>query len=209
MSDDETATSLQEALRIASEEIGFLEFDSKNTQQGYKYMSAAAVFRKINKVFAEVGLTVSSEKELVHHGESLDSKGRTQRYAVVKTTLKVFFYDEDHKTFSYRTTTGFGSGVDLGDKAVAKAETMAEKYCYAHLLILGWGAEDPEADPKTDIESKVELTSEEIASRISNASSIGELKALHAPITGRKGRPDYDNLMTLYKQTRSALQATK
>lgn len=197
--------NLQEALLIASEEIGFIEFDGDNKSQNYRYASAAAVFRKINKVFADVGLTVSSEKELVHHSETINDKGKTVRYAVVKTTLKVFFYDESERQWQYRTTTGFGSGVDHGDKAIMKAQTAAEKYCYAHLLILGWGAEDPEGDDKTDEESKVVLTAEALADKIADAASIQDLEKWGAAVLGKKGTKDYENLKALYRDRKALL----
>ena len=44
---------------------------------------------------------------------------------------------------------GLGSGQDAGDKALAKAQTMALKYCYMASLAIATG-DDPEADSKTD-----------------------------------------------------------
>ena len=44
---------------------------------------------------------------------------------------------------------GLGSGQDAGDKALAKAQTMALKYCYMASLAIATG-DDPEADSQID-----------------------------------------------------------
>lgn len=133
--------SLVEKLVAVSKEIGFLEFDKKNTGQGYKYVSAASVIRKLNLELAKHGLLAYVSTEFVSHfQEFVNTKGNKSILACV--TCGITFTDGTDSITAY----GSGSGSDAGDKAVMKAATAAYKYAIAHALTLGWDAADPEED---------------------------------------------------------------
>jgi hypothetical protein len=131
---------LVEKLVAVSKEIGFLEFDKKNSGQGYKYVSAASVIRKLNLELNKVGVLAYVSNETVDVLPFENTKGTKGIHAVVTATLA--FTDGQDTIFA----SGSGSGWDAGDKAVMKASTAAYKYAIAHALTLGWDAVDPEDD---------------------------------------------------------------
>ena len=77
--------------------------------------------------------------------EVTTAKGNTERLATVEVTVTLID-SESGESFAIK---GLGSGQDAGDKALAKAQTMALKYCYMASLAIATG-DDPEADSKTD-----------------------------------------------------------
>ena len=77
--------------------------------------------------------------------EVTTAKGNTERLATVEVTVTLID-SESGESFALK---GLGSGQDAGDKSVAKAQTMALKYCYMASLAIATG-DDPEADSKTD-----------------------------------------------------------
>lgn len=139
---DESKKALAQKLLEVGKRLGFLEFDAKNSGMGYGYASAAGVIRKLNVALSEVGVTVLTREALVAREPLENGSVRS----VVQVTL--FFRDVD--SGEEVATQGLGEGQDKGDKATMKASTAAYKYAIAHALVLGWGAEDPEADEETD-----------------------------------------------------------
>ena len=77
--------------------------------------------------------------------EVTTAKGNTERLATVEVTVTLID-SESGESFAIK---GLGSGQDAGDKSLAKAQTMALKYCYMASLAIATG-DDPEADSKTD-----------------------------------------------------------
>lgn len=170
----ENRAALLRKISKLSSDIGFLNFDARNTGQNYGYASAAGVIRTINKKMAELGLALTTEPEMMHFSIQQDpAKNRLVSYAVVKVTLRVF----DTETGEFVASAGIGSGVDYGDKAQYKANTGAYKYALAHLLCLAWGAEDPEADPEADNIGKP-AKGKDIISKIKACKTTAQLEAL-------------------------------
>jgi hypothetical protein len=118
--------------------VGFgVPKDGHNASQGYNYTSAASVRMAVGPELARRGLAVSSHVDIIHREAFVNAKGNRQHHVMIRTTLS--FYDSEE-------------GVDSGDKACAKAQTMAEKYAYVSAFTLAMG-EDPEADESTDRDS--------------------------------------------------------
>lgn len=143
---EEKTTSLAQKLLQVGKNLGFLEFDARNSGMGYGYASAAGVIRKLNVALSEVGVTVSTRESLVAR-EPMES-------GAVRSVVQVTLLFRDAETGDEIATQGLGEGQDKGDKATMKASTAAYKYAIAHALVLGWGAEDPEADATTDEPAK-------------------------------------------------------
>lgn len=197
-----------EKINQVREAMGFMEFDSTNTGQGYKYVSAAAIIRKFQKELTKHGIVCYVQSEPVHHQvivvgrddeESSDGKSskshseKVKYYAVVKLVLQLTDGANNMCVWSAQ-----GSGVDSGDKAVGKANTMAYKYAIAHGLQLAWGAEDPEGDPSSDgptvASVKKAIQSAKTAEALNDAKH--ELLSLRGDINAIK----YNALAMLYKQ---------
>jgi hypothetical protein len=181
MAEVSNRAALLKKLSQLSTDIGFIEFDGKNTGQNYKYASAAGVLRKINKRMGELGLAASSQSSVTHFEvEKFEDGGRhkIRHHCVVHTELRVFDVD----TGEFIMARGCGSGLDSGDKAVMKASTAGEKYAWRAMLTLGWGAEDPEADESTDAIAKGGKPKVNLKAAIKAATTWAELEPLKAKI---------------------------
>jgi len=190
-------SELQQKLVAISKELGFIEFDAKNSGQNYGYASAAGIIRKLNKSLADHGVVCTSESEMLHFSIETDAKGRLVQYAVVKETL-TFRHGQETIVCS-----GIGSASDTGDKALMKASTAGYKYGFAHALSLGWGAEDPEADESTDKRAKEDVN---LLDLIAAASSKAKLEKLRPGILANKGKKGYDELVAAFKAREGELK---
>jgi hypothetical protein len=124
-------------------EVGYLQKEGRNTHQGYTYVTAEQVLRKVGAACSEAGICAASRTTLLEYGNRTKANGKAENYAVVKLTL----------TFSDGTgevvVEGLGEGADAGDKAIYKANTGAIKYAMQSAFLISWG-DDPEADSSTD-----------------------------------------------------------
>ena len=111
----------------------------------YKYATAADVLEKVNASFTKHGIASVVTPTLLSVQEVTTAKGNIERLATVEVTVILI----DSESGESLTLKGLGSGQDAGDKALAKAQTMALKYCYLSSLAIATG-DDPEADSKTD-----------------------------------------------------------
>lgn len=126
-------------------DCAYVQKDSENSFHRYKYASAAAVLEKINQALVKYGVASTVNAELLSLLDVVTAKGNTEHLATVKVEIKLT--DADNSTSV--TFTGLGSGQDVGDKAVMKAQTAAIKYAYLLGLCIATG-DDPEADTRTD-----------------------------------------------------------
>jgi hypothetical protein len=125
--------------------ITYIQKDEENKEQKYKYLSYEAVSEKIQAALIELKLIALPEFETVSEKEYATAKGALWKYIRMKLVLQIV----DVETGEFCIAVGEGSGVDPGDKAVAKAQTMAMKNLWCKLLNVPIGT-DPEADPATD-----------------------------------------------------------
>ncbi|WP_333595385.1 ERF family protein [Anaerospora hongkongensis] len=125
--------------------VAYIQKDAENKEQRYKYLSYEAVSEKIQPALIDLKLVAIPEFESVSEKEYSTAKGALWKYVKTKLTLKIY----DVESGEFLVAIGEGSGVDPGDKAVAKAQTMAQKNLWTKLLNIPIG-DDPEADPQTD-----------------------------------------------------------
>ena len=111
----------------------------------YKYATANDVLEKVNASLTKHGIASVVTPALLSVQEVTTAKGNTERLATVEVMVTLID-SESGESFAIK---GLGSGQDAGDKALAKAQTMALKYCYMASLAIATG-DDPEADSKTD-----------------------------------------------------------
>ena len=111
----------------------------------YKYATATDVLEKVNASLTKHGIASVVTPALLSIQEVTTAKGNTERLATVEVIVTLID-SESGESFAIK---GLGSGQDAGDKSVAKAQTMALKYCYMASLAIATG-DDPEADSKTD-----------------------------------------------------------
>ena len=111
----------------------------------YKYATAADVLEKVNASLTKHSLASVVTPNLLNIQEVTTAKGNIERLATVEVTIMLI----DSESGESLTLKGLGSGQDAGDKALAKAQTMALKYCYLSSLAIATN-DDPEADSETD-----------------------------------------------------------
>ena len=126
-------------------ECSYVAKTGSNNFHNYKYATSADVLGKVNSALTKHGIASVVSPSLLSVQEVTTAKGNTERLATVEVTVTLIDA-ESGETFAIK---GLGSGQDAGDKALAKAQTMALKYCYMASLAIATG-DDPETDSKTD-----------------------------------------------------------
>ena len=119
--------------------------NGSNDFHKYKYATASDVLEKVNASLTKHGIASVVTPTLLSVQEVTTAKGNTERLATVEVTVTLID-GESGESFAIK---GLGSGQDAGDKSLAKAQTMALKYCYLASLAIATG-DDPEADQRTD-----------------------------------------------------------
>lgn len=135
-----TNHSLAARLIEVMRECGYVKKDAQNNFHKYRYASASAVLEKVNEALCKYRIATLMNTELISSG--MEGK---EKFATVKTTIHLV----DPDTGETMDISGIGSGQDSGDKAIAKAQTMALKYAWMMSLNISTG-DDPEADETTD-----------------------------------------------------------
>lgn len=119
--------------------------NGSNDFHKYKYATASDVLEKVNASLTKHGIASVVTPTLLSVQEVTTAKGNTERLATVEVTVTLID-SESGESFAIK---GLGSGQDAADKSLAKAQTMALKYCYLASLAIATG-DDPEADLHTD-----------------------------------------------------------
>lgn len=145
MTESKTKTqSLHAKLAEVAAEVGHIGKDGRNEFHRYSFTSAAAVMAKVNPALSSRGIACAATPEIVEVREVATKSGSQNMY-VVRVSLEF----TDGATGQTMTTSGLGSGLDAGDKAIMKAQTAAHKYALKLAFSIDFG-DDPEADSKTD-----------------------------------------------------------
>lgn len=119
-----------------------LTYDSNNDEVGYKYVSAAKVNAAVNAALVDNGIitcAISTLKEL--------REFKNEMMATVEVEIRLI----DTESEEFFMIRGVGQGIDAGDKAVAKAQTMAVKYAWKNSLLIADTADDPDANFNTQV----------------------------------------------------------
>lgn len=111
----------------------------------YKYATSADVLEKVNSALVKHKLASVVTPEVLQASEVLNSKGNAEQRVTVRVAITLV----DAESGENVLLVGLGSGQDVGDKAVMKAQTAAIKYAYLMSLAISTN-DDPEADSRTD-----------------------------------------------------------
>ena len=103
------------------------------------------MLEKVNAALTKHGLASVVTPNLLSMQQVTTAKGNVEQLATVEVVVTLI----DSESGETLTLKGLGSGQDSGDKSVAKAQTMAIKYCYLNSLAIATN-DDPEADLHTD-----------------------------------------------------------
>ena len=119
--------------------------NGSNDFHKYKYATAADVLEKVNASLTKHGLATAVTPNILNTQQITTAKGNVENLVTVEVVVTLIDPDSGETL----TIKGLGSGQDAGDKAVAKAQTMAIKYAYLNSLAIATN-DDPEADLHTD-----------------------------------------------------------
>lgn len=145
--------------------MGVIKKDGYNKSQNYNYISADQIANALRKGCIELGLVATFDDELVHR-ELYEQNGKTKFRAVICSKLFIADGTDDkcpnveYIAYNQVHSTGYGEGVDGGDKATMKAVTAARKYAIMGMFQLAEGM-DPEAFKDTDEDAKATKKPEE------------------------------------------------
>lgn len=116
-----------------------------NKFHNYKYASAADVLEKVNAACVANNVASITYAKILSEKEKANKSGALEYLVTVEMTLNLIDGDSGESL----TIISLGTGQDPGDKAVAKAQTMALKYAWMAALNISTG-DDPEADEGVD-----------------------------------------------------------
>jgi hypothetical protein len=129
-----------------SRECAAVAKNGTNDFHRYTYVQANDVAKIVNQALINHGIATTVTHEVLNFSSAINKNGKEEKVVTVKAT--VTFVDAD--SGETLTTTGLGSGQDIGDKATMKAETAALKYCYIQSFNMACSDTDPEADSSVD-----------------------------------------------------------
>jgi hypothetical protein len=146
--EEKNVSKLQKVLSEVAAAAGVIPKLGHNTAQNYAFVRAEDVLTAVREGLSSRGAAVTrSDMVLLESAFRESNNGKSKRHVTVRVELRVSLGDE-HADF-----VGLGEGVDSGDKAIAKATTMAAKYAWAEAFQLSFG-DDPEADESTDKDTR-------------------------------------------------------
>jgi len=123
-------------------EIPVIGKDRKNQGQGYNFRGIDDVYNMIQPIMAKHGVFMSAEILESRHEERQSGQGKAIMSRV--TTIRYSFIAQDGSSVS---TDAIGEGMDSGDKASAKAMSIAQKYAILQMFLVPTAdAKDPEND---------------------------------------------------------------
>lgn len=140
-----TPQTLASKLILVMKDCGYIQKDQNNSFHKYKYASAAAVLEKVNEALVLHGVATLANTKIVSSEMLSNSKGTQEKFVTVE--MDITLIDKDSGETLHMV--GLGSGQDVGDKAIAKAQTMALKYAWLTSLNISTG-DDPENDHELD-----------------------------------------------------------
>lgn len=123
------------------EECRYIQKDAQNDHDKYTYASAGAVLEKVNNALVKQGIATITRPKVINSWERVTGKGNVLYYKEVEVEITLI----DTETGEKLVISGIGCGMDVGDKAVMKAQTAAIKYAWLMTLQIATG-DDPEAD---------------------------------------------------------------
>ena len=143
----------------------------------YKGVSDQEVKKTYNKAMTDNGLCILpidiQESTDIHRW--VDSYGKQKLSAFTKVTTKYLLL---HESGESREISGYGHGIDSGDKGAGKATTYALKYALLYTFLTPTGKIDDSDTHHSEEAEAPELTKDDIVVRIGNCKTKAELSLL-------------------------------
>ena len=128
-----------EAVTAVMGDVGAVKKDGRNTQQNFRFRGIDAVVNALSPAMRKHGLTVYPSKVEHRNGSTQLSGGKTATAPVV--IVDYTFVGPEGDAF---TTQVVAESFDLGDKATAKAMSVALRTCLLQTFMLPTDDADPD-----------------------------------------------------------------
>ena len=145
-------------------DCAYVQKNGLNDFHHYRFATASDVLEKVNASLVKNNVASVVVSELTDMVDTTNQSGKIEHLATVKTSLTLIDCDSGESL----TLIGLGSGADVGDKAIMKAQTASLKYAYLMSLAIATG-DDPEADSQTDVRNAVPTVTQVNKSNIQDA----------------------------------------
>ncbi|GEO63012.1 ERF family protein [Companilactobacillus nantensis] len=136
--------------KIAQVQAGLppeIKKEGYNAKQGFHYVTEAQVKKLVRNPLAVLGVIIVPKYEVTNEWTETTKKGGQMHYASVQGTFEL--RDGNESIIG----SMLGTGMDMSDKAIYKAETGAQKNYLMQLFMISTG-DDPERDDTPNGQSK-------------------------------------------------------
>jgi len=168
-------------LAEASEKIGAVKKDGRNTRQNYVFRGIDAVVNAVHPVFADMGISVTPELVSVDYADIEAGEKRTPMVSARVVVAYVF----RHLDLAPLRAVVAAEAMDSGDKATAKAMSVAFRTCLLQVLLLPTDEPDPDSNSyeRAPREAKPHVeVPKEYRDTIEAATSVEQLEHIAASI---------------------------
>ena len=182
-----TTLSVVQALAAASEDVRSVRKDSKNEAQRFNFRGIDAVMNACGPAFRRHGIICIPQTEDVVFEPMQLTSGKTATRVVVK--IRYVFYGPGGDSLE---AVVYGESFDMGDKALAKAYSVAYRTCLLQTLTIPTDDPDPDAEvfeaaPKPQRKPAAKPTGEPVATRATVDELHARLASLPADLLDQYG----------------------
>lgn len=135
---------IREALLKVREDVGAIAKAEKNSQQGFLFRGIDTVLKKVGPALAKHGVNCYPELVNLESRDVLTGGGKRMREVTVTVAYHYVGPEGDEWTAVVP-----GESMDAGDKAVAKAMSVALRTAHLQTLQIPTGEADPDASSVT------------------------------------------------------------
>lgn len=133
-------TDVHTKLAKIAGEIGPINKDEQNKEQGFKFRSIEAITDKARPLLAKEGISVMP-RVLSREYSEITARSGARGFRCIAEVEYTFTAGSDGST---AVASMIGEAVDYGDKSTSKAVQMAYKYVLTQVLAIGSG-DDPDS----------------------------------------------------------------
>jgi hypothetical protein len=130
---------VHEAVTAVMEDVGAVRKDGRNTQQNFNFRGVDAVVNALSPVMRKHGLTIHSSRVTKEASGKQLSGGKSA--TSVDVTVDYTFTGPEGDTFTAQVVA---EAFDMGDKATAKAMSVAYRTCLLQTFVLPTDDKDPD-----------------------------------------------------------------
>lgn len=202
------ALPIVQALNEVMKEVGAVKKNDRNQSQGFNFRGIDAVVNAVSPVFQKYGVVVFPSVEDYDYQTVEIGRNRT---AMGHVKVKVTYTFIGAAGDALKSTV-VAEAMDSGDKATAKAMSVAFRTCLLQTLSLPTDEADPDASSYERSSAKDVIAPSAVLIKINEATTIDALAEIGQYITANKDgySPELVNqFRTKFKEQQSKLSPAK